>query len=338
MMRRLCLVLVLAFGGEALAQGAPPAAADAEAPAETEPRARGTRTEALPLFEDKARAAELCAYDGGVWKCQGLERFNVVITNSVTAPPELEVAAAPVLREDDELVECIDAFELRLRHPTHKVTVDWTGVALTIDGRAYQAVPGFAREGEAGVAPRPSVAAAGTLLEETVHLPGGACIAKTQPDGAQHVIALSVPLLLDDEAVTVDTRSALAWTATTEKAAIALLEVPAVEDESGWPWIATTVGASVLPVLGVIAFGALVGVGVGPALQLPADPAVTVGSLVGVSAATTLLPALLAGGCCAFGGWCFLDRPAAERIDEARAHNRERAALLDKRTELGIAY
>lgn len=302
-------------------------AAQVPLPADETPSMATTRTEAL-VFDRARRAAEVCGYEAGSWSCRELERFNVLVTAATEHPAHMTARVRPLTGgEDPASPDCMTGLTLEITHPTAEVAVDWSRATLAVDGVARQVVPGFARQGTAGLEQRKSVAAAGTTLVESVHAIDGSCLASVAPDASDARLVLRVPVSAGGTEYPVSSTILVTRETMTEADALASLAVPPEQDSSGWHWWGTA-----------IPLGIGAGLAGGLAVILAVGAALPGGNATLLIAAPVMLlvGTLVYGGCPALCGWVFLDRPAQARQAKAEAANERRAALLEQRRALGI--
>lgn len=313
-------------GGSALEPTSPPETVSPPAVA----FATTTTAEKL-LFDPAERAQAACRFRGDDWECLDLQHFNARLDVSVDHPADLKVSIMPSVVDDaGDPLDCVRSIAVSLQHPDSELLVDWSRATLTVDGVAKQAVPGFARQLTVSLDQRRSVAEAGSVLAETVHSLDGECIAPSTPSEAGRTIVLGLPVEIGSQRSVVRSTAHLVWQPAEEKDVIALLPVADVMAADGWPWVATTVGFSLGGLLAIV-----------PAIVIGAEThqrnlrdglPLAIAAGVGIWAAATLVY----GGCCAFVGWCFFDRPAQQRLARAEENNRQREALLEKREALGL--
>ena len=183
-------------------------------------------TDAVILSNDPAEAAKTCAWDatGGEWRCdkRRLERFRLVGVTTQEGTTPATVTVSPM--SDGT---CLRALVVEVSGHPADLMVDWSRVALAVNGVAVQAVPGFARKLTSSLAQRPSIAPTGTALREQVFPVDADCIGEKRPPyDAQSTLELHMPHTIGGEEATFQWRMAREWVPVTEREAFGLLPPP----------------------------------------------------------------------------------------------------------------
>jgi hypothetical protein len=218
----------------------------------------------VPRALDSKAAAEICTYSDkdAAWHCDStkLAHFDLSIEERIEGSNSAD-ARFVTLRGKSP---CVGAIGLHLASPTDEIVVDWTHVAFVVDGRALQAVPGYARELTSSLQQRSSVAPAGSALEEAVFpITGGDCLnepANLPPDKAADDLALVLPFSVGGRAEQVTYHRHRSWVAKTESEALDALGPPPVPPAPKSPR-PDNIGSPPfhIPFLGIL--GGLIGLG-----------------------------------------------------------------------------
>jgi hypothetical protein len=307
--------------------------------ASTTPALRVTKDVVVGRLMDPAKRAEaacrfVAASDEIVCSAAELSHFNVVQLSRTDAPAGLEVRAqlAPSPRDQaGKLVApgCAQAAAvvISLRHPTEQITVDWQRTTLDVDGVARQLLPGFARKATAALVQRPSSAAAGVLLTEAVYIDGDSCLTSLSPLARSTVVGLQLAVRIGNVDDRVDLRQSLGWEALTPEEALLLLPIPPDLPPPDEPAPIAAVGGGVGGVVGLALGGAAAAANFQQARDL------------GESIRVGVCGGLLFGGLCGAGTfaaiWLGGEESARKRYDADATQHRYRAALVQKRLQLG---
>lgn len=251
-----------------------------------------------------ARAEELCRFDGSRWACAGLEQFNVETTASGESNGPESWTSNPIAREDG----CV--LGVRIVGSGHQdvLRVDWTRVTLTAAGRAVQVVPGFARNMVASLSQRPSVAAPGASLDETVFAMGGECVLPAGlASDAGDTTELVVPYTVGADERVARMTVVRRYVAMSDHDAFALVREPAAPmeepDTSRRAWGYTP----------CLLAGPGLSLGAGGVGAATCAGAVVLGGIIGVAIRTSPVgtaDSFASGATAGLGYWCCLGAPA----------------------------
>lgn len=148
----------------------------------------------IRILDDTERAKGACREASGKWACDPakLAHFNIE-TETKTEPVEGADVAVEMLRAENGR-GCPLGMRLAVRPKSGDARIDWSKVSIVVDGRAHQAVPGFAKKISDNLNQRPSVAPVGAaIIEDVLSLDSpGECLSKDP----EFSITLDVPMTI----------------------------------------------------------------------------------------------------------------------------------------------